>query len=366
MSMEISEKDKNIIYFAAIIIILLAAFIFGFKNFSDQKEAYKQQTKEYNQQYSELIELQKNRTEYQNLTEQYKVDREAILADYEDGFNQENFIKTISDIETEDSIWIDQMEFNDSTIVYTFTSEENLSGVENVVKLAFEGGYEEFKLLVASILDINSKTAISQLRVKYKEDTQTLEGEMELKHYSVAGPLSSGPIPKIDLPVGVTNIFDSNVVTSNTQTNANAGSYILSDYDICAVISPDDATIDSVIVGTTNDAKAKDSLSYDKNDTVELTITVDGKDGKYTVSYKLGQETYPAKNYEKGVSFKPGETLDLLILSSARNSDKDKVAVKANLINKSDMKLNVLVSGDDASSPRFTAVTREGDITIYR
>lgn len=366
MSMEISEKDKQLLYVVAALLILVAAFFFGFRNFSDKKDDYKEKTKEYNEQYSELIELQKNRNEYQNLTEQYKVDREAILAQYEDGYNQANLIKTVSDIEKQDSIWINEMSFTEPAVVYTFASEANLSGIENAVDIAFEGGYEEFKLLLASILDINSKTVISEMKVKYKEDTQTLEGEIALKHYSVAAPLSTGPNPTVDLPVGVSNIFDSNMVTSNTQTSANVGSYILSDYDICTIISPDDATIDSVIVGTTNDAKAKDSLSYDKNETVELTITVDGKDGKYTVSYKLGDKTYPAKNYEKGVSIKPGDTLDLLVLSSARNSDKDKVAVKANLINKSDMKLNVLVSGDDASSPRFTAVTREGDITIYR
>lgn len=366
MSMEISEKDKQLLYIVAAVLILAAAFFFGFKNFTDQKDQYKEQTKTYNDEYTQLIELQKNRTEYQNLTEQYKIDRVAILEEFEDGYNQENIIKTISDIETQDSIWIKEMSFDESAVVYEFTSEKGLLGVENVMDMKFEGGYEEFKLLLKSLLDINSKTMIDKVKVKYKEDTQTLEGEISLKHYSVGTLLSEGPAVKIDLSTGVSNIFDSNVVTSNTQTSANAGSYILSDYDICTIISPDDATIDSVIVGTTNDAKAKDSLSSDKNETVELTITVDGKEGKYTVSYKLGDETYPAKKYEKGVSFEPGDTLDLLILSSARNGDKDKVAVKANLINNSDMKLNVLVSGDDASSPRFTAVTREGDITIYR
>ena len=58
--------------------------------------------------------------------------------------------------------------------------------------------------------------------------------------------------------------------------------------------------------------------------------------------------------------------MDLLVVNSVRNGKNDKVSVNATLINNSDMKVGVLVTGDDTTSPRFNAVNREGDITIYR
>lgn len=366
MNMEISDRDKQLIYIVAIIAIIAAAFFFGFKNFSDRKDEYKAQTQQYNDEYAALIEHQKNREEYKRMTTQYNEDREVILANYEDGYNQENMIKTINDIEQQDGVWISELAFAMPSDVYTFTSMENTFGVRNTTNIDFEASYTGFKDFLNSLLNIRSKTKINSVSVSYDEATQLLTGSVSIDHFSVATPASTGPTVNIDLPTGVGNIFDSDAVISNTHTQAANGSYILTDYDACVIISPDKSTLDAVIVGTTNDSAAKDSLSTDDNDTAELTIIFAGSDGKYTISYMLGDKQYPAKNFEKGVSFEPGNTLDLLVVSSLRDDNKDKVAVKANIINNTDMELNVLVSGDDTSSPRFSAVKREGEITIYR
>ncbi len=366
MSMEISERDKQLLYIVIAIAILAGAFFFGFKNFSDKKAEYEAKTEQYNTEYAELIEYQKKRAEYVELTKQYGEKREEILASFEDGYNQENFIKTISDIESKDGVWVNGMEFVLPESVYEFVSVPGTYGVANTTSMEYIATYDEFKDMLASLLAINSKTTIVNMSAKYQEDTQLIEGEVTLTHYCIENLESKGPEVKIDLETGVDNIFDSSFVTSNSHTDGSEGSYILTDHDLAVIISQDEASNDSIIVGTTNDADAKDSISSDANETTELTITVDGKDGKYTISYQLGDEKYPSKNFEKGATFKPGDTLDLLVLSSIRADKKDKVAVKANLINNSDMKLNVLVSGDDESSPRFSAVKREGDIVIYR
>lgn len=367
MSMEMSDRDKQLLYIVVAIAIIAAAYFFGWKNFSDKKDSYKSQAEKYNQEYSDLIVHQKNRSEYQRLTTELEEQREdVLLAMYQDGYTQENFLKAVADIEIADGVWIEEMEFSEPAMIYEFTSLESTQGYDNTSEIVFQGGYEETKTFLNSLLTMDSKTAFEEIHLEYDEEFQILEGELLMHHYSITGLETEDPYTELDLPVGVDNIFDSDAVTSNTKTEGEEASYILSDYDVCVVISPDKADHDSVIVGTTNDSKAKDSLSYDENETVELTITFDGKDGKYTVSYKLGDETYPAKKYEEGTEFKPGETMDLLVLSSVRENNKDKVAVRANVINNSDMKLNVLVSGDDPSSPRFTAASREGDVVIYR
>ncbi|MGN0514691.1 MAG: hypothetical protein ACI4GD_10460 [Lachnospiraceae bacterium] len=366
MSMEISEKDKQIIYILAAIAILAAAFFFGFRNLSNQKNNYKAQAQEYNNEYAELIELQKNRDEYIAQTAQFLEDREAILNKYEKGYNQENMIKTLSDIETNDKIWFSSLKFNESEDAYEFTSEPGLVGVGNETVIEFEGTYEAFKNMLASLLNINSKTIIKSLEVSTDDLEDLLAGELTIAHYSLLDATTTEPVVDLPMDTGVANIFNSAYVRSNNLTNANAGSYILTDYDACLLINPDNSSLDAVIIGTTNDAKAKDSLSSDKNEATDVTIIFGGKNGKYTIAYKIGDTTYPAKNFEKGVTFKPGDSMDLLVVSSVRNGKNDKVSVNATLINNSDMKVGVLVTGDDTTSPRFNAVNREGDITIYR
>lgn len=366
MSMEISDRDKTLLYIIASIAILGAAYFFGFKNFMDKRSAYKAQAQSYHDEYTELIELQKNRPTYVELTEKYGAARGQVLTEFEDGFSQSKMMKTLIDIETASGIWMSDLTFSLPENVYTFSSENGLFGVKNNTNIRFEGSYGEVKALLASLLNINSKTVVNSVLIEYDEANQLCAGMVEISHFSLANAATEEPKVDYSIPFGVSDIFDSAAVTSNTQTQGVNANYILTDYDVCIIISPDQSTFDSVIVGTTNDSSAKDTVTSDENDSIDVTITIDGNDGNYKVSYKVGDKTYPARNYDKGVDFDPGDTLDLLVESSVRDGNNDKVAVRANLINNSDMKLNVLVHGDDTVSPRFSAVTREGDITIYR
>ncbi|MGN0161738.1 MAG: hypothetical protein ACI4AQ_10155 [Lachnospiraceae bacterium] len=366
LNMEVSDRDKQLIYLIAAIAIIAAAYFFGWRNFSEQKSSYQEQTKQYDEEYTTLIEHQKKRDEYKKKTEEYINRKAEILTKYEKDFSQEYLITTLDNIEKATEAWFEHYSLATPAVVYTFKTEQNTSGVMNAISISFEGDYAEFKNLLASVLNIKSQTSLDSVNVQYDEANQVCKGDIALSHYYLLTPESTVPDVKVDMPVGVGNIFDSDIVMSATQTQAVNGSYILTDYDFCIAINPNESTMDAVIVGTSIDAKAKDSVSTDENKSSEVTITFDGKEGKYTVSYEVDGKQYPAKNYEKGVAFKPGETLDLLVKSSPRENNKDKVAVKANIINNTDMELNVLVSEDDTNSPRFTAGKREGKVTIYR
>ena len=123
---------------------------------------------------------------------------------------------------------------------------------------------------------------------------------------------------------------------------------------------------DSVVVGLANDALGKTIASSSSNSVESVTITVSGKSGDYKVSYKVGSTTYPVENYFEGASFNAGNTIDLLIMSSQKNSAEDKAGAKINLINNTDKDLNVKIINDDADSPRVTIGTTTGSIKMYR
>jgi hypothetical protein len=85
---------------------------------------------------------------------------------------------------------------------------------------------------------------------------------------------------------------------------------------------------------------------------------------KYYVSYNIGSNSYP-EDFDSGVEFDPGETLNLAITSTERKNDKDTSGVKLVIDNETDMTLNVKVDGDDASNPRVKISQRIGKVVIY-
>lgn len=368
MSMEISDRDKKLLYFVVSIAIVAAAFFFGFRNFADKTNSYKEQTENYNAEYARLIVMQKNRNEYIEKTAQYEEERAKILAIYQDGYTQDDFIINLNSIGEKNKIYIKDIFMNPTEVIYSFTSEAGTVGEVNVSEIEFESDYLSFKDFLVQLLKMNTKTSPTAIELQYKpEDDKPLSGTITFEHYNIRKADSVDPIPSIDLPVGVTNIFDSKGTgVTGTVTGGTNGDYILTNYDACVVVNSSTSGFDSVIVGTTNDSKAKDSISFAENKATELKVIVNGKNGKYTIAYEMAGKKYPEKKFEEGAAFKPGETLDLLILSSERANDKDKVAVKVALENKSDMKLNVLVYGDDKKSPRVTFSERTGDMEIYR
>ena len=60
------------------------------------------------------------------------------------------------------------------------------------------------------------------------------------------------------------------------------------------------------------------------------------------------------------------DTLDMLIMSSARQSESDKAGAKINFVNSTDKELNVKIINDDVNTPRISVGTTTGSVRIYR
>ena len=121
---------------------------------------------------------------------------------------------------------------------------------------------------------------------------------------------------------------------------------------------------DSVIIGPRSDSAAT-RLSKNSNEREKITITFAGSNGEYTVSYRIGDETFPAANYEAGVSFNPGSMLSLYVFGAERSEDGDDMSgADATIINETDMTLYVKHI-DDSKNPRFKIKEKSGKIEVY-
>ena len=107
-------------------------------------------------------------------------------------------------------------------------------------------------------------------------------------------------------------------------------------------------------------------LTANSNGKLDVKVRFFGTAGSYKVQYSIGDKTYPLTDYNAGVTFEPGNTLDLLIMSSPRIDSSDTGSIDLTLTNDSDMPLNVKVCNDDTKSSRVNITGRTGDITLYR
>jgi len=104
----LQERDKIILYVLAAGIILAAAYFFGYKNFSEQRDKYKAEAASLNEEYNSLIVLQKNREQYKADTVTYQEARTELLSEFQDGYSQEDVIQTLVSLEdTKDLRWTD-------------------------------------------------------------------------------------------------------------------------------------------------------------------------------------------------------------------------------------------------------------------
>jgi len=131
------------------------------------------------------------------------------------------------------------------------------------------------------------------------------------------------------------------------------------------VLNSSTSDLDTVIIGQQNDVSEKKSVSELKNEVVKAYIVITGEAGVYKVGYKVGNTTYPEKDYISGEELSVGESLDMAVISSIRNSDKDMSGVELTVDNKSDIALNIKIVNDDNEKPRFSLKESTGKVNLY-
>lgn len=371
MNKETSSRDIKLLGFVLAIVIAFGAYFFGTKPLNEDTNSIKAETQQIKARIDELSVFRPKRELYETDIQNYKTERDNIIHQYQEGnggFSQADTIETLVDLEEKNEIHITSVEYANLDNSYEFLSMPEFRGLTADIQLEFEGEYDNTKVFLNDILtNISDPTAIESLEMTYSgAETGIITSTLGLKYYALQSASAPNPAEPIEMECGVNNIFSSEGGVVSTRTMAENFQYIRSDYDLCAVVSPNGSDLDAIIMGTSNNSKAKDSISVDENGETELTVTFMGKEGKYTVNYQLGDEKYPTKNFDKGATIKVDDTLDFLIQSSERSDKKDKVALTVNFVNETDMELNVLIADDDENSPRVSVGDRKGEVKIYR
>ena len=380
INFEISEKDKKLLIVLLAVAILAAAWFLGYNNFMELKEGYKTETQQLKVKKKDLVEKNNNKEKYISDTQNYKNVYGKVLSGYANGSSQETLLLFLQKAEGITGSWIKSVTFTDSSDIYTFGAisstnpshrgqkvySTDMKGNQSTITLSYEASYDAWKNLISFINGYYSKNRIDTISMSYNSTTGMVIGNITLSTYCITGSQRAFTTSPIQLPTGTENIFASESFVSSQSLRAeDEGAYIYSDYDCYILLNSSTSDIDACVIGKRNDAANKSVITSNNNSVENVTMKFAGSDGKYAVSYTIGDKIYPAQNYESGDELNPQDTLDLLIMSSSRVSDSDKSGINLTLENESDMTLNVKVTNDDITSPRVNIGNKTGKILLY-
>lgn len=380
LNISIGDREKKILIVVFAFALLAAAYFFGYQKFMDETDKLNKETKKLTAKHADLVEKSNHKDEYIADTKKYQDKTEAILAAYDKGISQDGSLMFVNTMENANNTWIKSMSMGKLSNVYKFgtirSSNPNgggtvystdMQGISVPYTMAYETTYGDWKQLLSYINGYYSKHTINSISMSYNALQDKMTGTMVVTAYAITGSNRPYKHPTIKLPTSTVNIFNSaSFNPGDFDIAGNNGDYILSDYDYYITLNSSTTNSASVVLGQKDDVTGKSVLSSSANEPVNATIKFTGANGVYKASYKLGDATYPAVDYNLGAEFDAGAGLELLIMSSPRLSTADKSGINITLINETDMKLNVKVCNDDEKSPRLSIASKTGSIEIYK
>ena len=378
---KISEKDKKLLMVLLAFGILACAYFFGNQKLTALTDKYQQETTILKVKQKDLVDKNKDREKYIKDTETFKNTSNVIFSNFSSGTSQDASLDFLNKIEMITGTWIKSTTLSDTSQIYTFGSvnstnpsssgvkvySTDMAGFKTTLTLTYEAKYSQWKSLINFVNNYYSKNSIESIAMSFNEVTGLVSGTMTLSTYAITGSQRPFVAPKFNGQIGTDNIFNSSLFNSRKADMIDEnGEYILSDYDYFIMLNASTSDVDSCIIGKKNDSTKESIISSNSNVSENVEVKVAGSSGNYTIQYKIGKITYPATNYEKGAALVPGNTLDLLIISSSRISASDKSSINLNLINESDLTLSVKVCNDDLENPRLVYAGKTGSINIYK
>ncbi len=382
MKLTVSEKDKKTLMIFLVALIVFCSWYFGYRNINNMTVAMKEERNELTKKYDSLYPLYTEKDNYKSQTEKFEQSYEDLLELYPAGSSQEGMIVLAKAIEEDTGVEFSTLSMSEITPVYTFgqITSTNPSAMGQAVystdyvgnrvtlTMNYKATYDQGKGLISYLNSATDrKYTIDSMSMTYNETDDAMTGTIVLSTFDITGSDRTVPAVTVqNVPVGSSNLFTSDSFYSGSGAQGQEGDSIVSDYDIFLTASAFESDIDSVVVGLKNDALGKTLASASSNSTETVTVTVTGTAGNYRVSYKVGASTYPVDNYYDGAVLNCGDTLDMLIMSSARQSESDKAGAKINFVNSTDKELNVKIINDDVNTPRISVGTTTGSVRIYR
>ncbi len=209
------------------VVIGLAAYYFGYRNFTAQTQELKSKNDVMEAQIAQLESLKANQDFYVSETERCVQEINEIVGEFPSNVLPEDDIKLAyetDNVNTIGYIWINAMSFSDPQVLYTtnqnaVTTEDGSPVVADIeiptyylfqeqVNMGLECSYDGMKNYVKKVLGRNDKKSLDSISLAYSENSGQLEGSALMSSYYVVGQDKPYAQPVLTpVSIGTDNVF---------------------------------------------------------------------------------------------------------------------------------------------------------------
>ena len=362
-----TQANIRIILILLAVVALGGVYMYVFKPNMDDKKSLDDEITVLENRYNELKAMEVHRDEYIAKTAEYNEKFEEAIEIFPASLDQEISVMFMKGIEKDQG----NLQFDISTVglgreevfytlgggVATGDTEDAASGSYDCYRasfpIAYTGSYEGIKDLIDYVMAYKYRMNVTALNINYDSSTDTYVGTISLNAYSVVGGDREADKVTTDVQNGVSNIFLGGAGAASSTTAASSGVTASSnDVKITLNNANGDSTSGVVV------AAGSKSLTYEDNDVTTVDVKVEENDGKKVATISLNGKDVTVDIADDATSF------GIYVASSARVDSDDINGIKLNVTNDTNVAVEIVVNGDDSSSPRFTMGSKSGTVKV--
>ena len=377
--MKLSKSNIKLILFIVAVAIVGLTYLYVFKDNMSDAESIQSEVDTLQARYDELSEKQKDRDMYEAKTAEYNEKFEERLAYFPATLDQEISVMFIKGVEKDqgnlqfgvESVGLgepesfyslsaasaaDTSESTDTTDTDTTAVPGDYQCLTAAFPINYTGSYEGIKDFIDYIMAYKYRMNISSIDIAYNSQDDTYSGTVNLNAYCVTGDGREADKVDVNVPEGVTNIFQGGSGAPSVSTSSHdseEGADIKDNHDILVGLNNANGDSSDGIIVSAGGKK----VSSTANSIETVDVTVKEEDGKNMVEVKLGDDSYSFELTDKD--------LTIYVESSKRVDSDDKNGIKMNVSNDTDIPVYVKVADDDTDAPRFALGSKTGTVKVY-
>lgn len=360
--MKMTSRDKELIFLALSLGIVIISWFLGAKNIEKKTEELTVRREQLQQEYDERTRVLRKKDEYIQATNDYNDAYRLMLGRYAADISQVRQIMFVTGVEDRFDTQVVSVSYTDPAQLYEFQTVEPKNSapyslVMSTLEIKMEIQYKQWKGLLEYVFAWQDKSTVPRVEAEYVPESGTLKTTVTMYQYAVRGDGRTDEEPKITVPIGTDNIFRSGTALSYDGSTVEQIEAIKGDYDCYVMLYPSASDVNAKVIAGQDD---REKVISDKNEEETLTIRAEEQDGTYSLTYTLGNNGRPHVLYPEG------EMLDIFVLSSPRMGSTDLSQVRVQLENRTDKKMRVAIAGEDDNRPRFVVESQSGNVDILK
>ena len=270
--------------------------------------------------------------------------------------------------------------FNDekqNTINDTNNIEKTELKLKNIsATMYIEGTYDNIIKFIKKVESNDKKIIIKNVNLMTKED-DILSGNIILSFYAV---------PKLfiqdleyfkwnyDNDYGRENPFINDMETEepdDLEDNTSGNEIVNENYDISEIefgmwVKPISSDLPTIALGEFEDRFQSTYVYADNIGLEDIFINLKKENDKYLYRYNTKSESYPKQQGEYEEFKVKGGIIEIKIYSAKRNSSDDVSGARITIENFTDLRVKIIIKNDDEYKPRVNIIYNEGNVVIIR